>query len=94
MAKIKRINVLSLGKLLAAVNMVLGLLQGLLVTIGSVMGVDMSQGQVPANGMIQQFAIVYFPVLFAVGGFLGGVLTAFIFNIAVKYLGPLEVDVE
>jgi hypothetical protein len=94
MAKIKRINVLSLAKLLAAVNAVLGLIQGGLVTIGSIMGVDMSQGQIPANSMIQQFAIVYFPVLYAVGGFIGGALTAFIFNHAVKLFGPLEVDME
>jgi hypothetical protein len=94
MAKIKRINVLSLGKLLAAINAVLGLIQGGLVTIGSMMGTDMSQGQIPANSLIQQFAIIYFPVLYAVGGFIGGVLTAFIFNNAVKFLGPLEVDLE
>ncbi len=94
MAKIKRINVLSLAKLLASINAVLGLIQGGLVTIGSIMGVDMSQGQIPANSMIQQFAIVYFPVLYAVGGFIGGALTAFIFNYAVKFFGPLEVDME
>ena len=94
MAKIKRINVLSLGKLLAVINAVLGLLMGFLVTAGSVMGIDMTQGQVPANSLIQKFAIIYFPVLYAVGGFLGGVLTAIVFNAAVKYLGPLEVDIE
>jgi hypothetical protein len=44
--------------------------------------------------MVQQFAIVYFPVLYAVGGFIGGILTAVIFNNAVKFLGPLEVDIE
>jgi hypothetical protein len=94
MAKIKRVNVLSLAKLLAAVNAMLGLIQGLLVTLGSSMGVDMSQGQIPANSMMQQFALIYFPVLYAIGGFLGGALTAFIFNHAVKFLGPLEVDIE
>jgi hypothetical protein len=94
MAKIKRVNVLSLGKMLAVINAVLGLIQGLMITSGSVMGVDMSQGQIPANSMIQQFAIVYFPVLYAVGGFIGGVLTAFIFNHAVRFIGPLEVDIE
>jgi hypothetical protein len=94
MAKIKHINVLSLGKILAVINAVLGLIQGLLVTIGSMMGVDMSQGQIPANSLVQQFAIVYFPVLYAVGGFVGGLLTAVIFNHAVKILGPLEVDIE
>ena len=94
MAKIKRINVLSLGKLLAVINAVLGVIQGLLVTLGAGMGVDMSQGQVPANSLIQKFAFIYFPVLYAVGGFLGGVLTAYIFNQAVKLFGPLEVDIE
>jgi hypothetical protein len=48
MAKIKSINVLSLGKILAVVNAVLGLIQGLLVTVGSMTGVDMSQGYGPA----------------------------------------------
>jgi hypothetical protein len=94
MAKIKRVGVLSLAKLLAVVNAVLGLIQGLLVTLGSSMGVDMSQGQMPANSMVQQFAIIYFPVLYAVGGFVGGALTAFIFNNAVKFFGPLDVDME
>jgi len=94
MAKIKHIHVMSLGKLLAVVNAVLGLIQGLLVTLGSTMGVDMSQGQIPSNSLIQQFAIVYFPLLYAVGGFVGGILTAYIFNNAVKLFGPLEVDIE
>ncbi len=94
MAKIKKVHVLSLAKLLAVVNAMLGLIQGILVTIGSTMGVDMSQGQIPANSMIQQFAIIYFPVLYAIGGFLGGALTAFIFNNAVKFFGPLEIDIE
>jgi hypothetical protein len=94
MAKIKRIGVLSMARLLAVVNAVLGLIQGLLVTIGASMGVDMSQGQLPANSMIQQFAILYFPVLYAVGGFVGGALTAFIFNNAVKLFGPLDIDLE
>jgi hypothetical protein len=94
MAKIKNVQVLSLAKLLAVINGVLGFIQGLMVTVGSVMGVDMSQGQVPSNSMTQQFAIVYFPVLYAVGGFIGGALTAFIFNKAVKFFGPLEIDIE
>jgi hypothetical protein len=94
MAKIKRVHVLSLGKLLSVVNAGLGLIQGVLVTIGSTMGVDMSQGQIPSNSMIQHFAIIYFPVLYAVGGFLGGIVTAVLFNQAVKWFGPLDIDIE
>ncbi len=94
MAKIKRVNVLSLGKLLAIINAVLGLVMGFLVTVGALTGVDMSQGQVPADSLIQKFAIIYFPVLYAVGGFLGGILTAAVFNLAAKYFGGLEIDIE
>ena len=94
MAKIKRVNVLSLGKFLAVIYAALGFLMGLLVTLGSMVGIDMSQGQVPSNSLIQKFAIIYFPVLYAVGGFLGGTLTALVFNGVSKYLGGLEVDIE
>ena len=94
MAKIKRVNVLSLGKLLAVINAALGLVMGSLVTVGSLTGVDMTQGQVPADSLIQKFSILYFPVLYAIAGFLGGVLTALAFNLAAKYLGGLEIDIE
>lgn len=94
MAKIKRVNVLSLGKMLSIINAALGLAMGLLVTIGAMTGVDMSQGQVPVGSLIQKFSILYFPVLYAVAGFLGGVLTAVMFNFAAKYFGGLEIDIE
>lgn len=94
MAKIKRVNVLSLGKFLAIINAALGLVTGLFVTLGAMAGVDMSQGQVPPDSLVQKFAIIYFPVLYSVVGFLGGALTAVVFNMAAKAFGGLEVDIE
>ena len=94
MAKIKRVNVLSLGRMLAIINAVLGFMMGLLVTLGSFAGVDMSQGQVPAGSLVQRFAIIYFPVLYSVGGFIGGVVTALIYNAATKLFGGVEIDIE
>jgi hypothetical protein len=39
-------------------------------------------------------AVVLLPILYGVFGFIGGVISAFFFNLAAKYVGGLELEVQ
>ncbi|WMW23059.1 hypothetical protein RE476_04305 [Methanolobus mangrovi] len=92
---INRVGVFSLGKILAAVYGILGLIFGALITLmslgmGSIMG---SQGAF-AGIMFGAGAIIALPIFYGIMGFIGGVIVALIFNAATGIIGGLEIDVE
>jgi hypothetical protein len=40
------------------------------------------------------FSIIFFPIIFAVIGAIGGGLGAVIYNVSARYVGGIEVEVE
>jgi hypothetical protein len=91
--KIKRIGVLSLGVnsaiYLGLFGLVLGLLMALMSMIG---GASMEGGGVLAGmGLL---AIVLFPILYAIAGFIGGLLFALFMNIAFSITGGQDIDLQ
>ena len=100
---IRKIGVMSLGKLMAVMYAGIGLLLGVLYALFAVVGggalmamggqsdAAFSGGMVIGMGLA---AVVVGPVFYGILGFIGGVISAFFFNLAAKYAGGLELEVQ
>lgn len=92
--RLKRIAPLQLGKMLAVVYGILGLLFIPFFLLTSVFA-----RQLPAQQRVGMLAFgvgfaVCAPFLYAAMGFVFGALSAFIYNLVAKWIGGIEVEVE
>jgi hypothetical protein len=98
MITIRRIGVLSLAKLFGAVFGGLGLAGGLLTSglgfLGILLGVS-GDSYFSATSLGTMFAAVFIlPIIYAVLGLIGGIVTAFLCNLALRFGGGLELEAE
>ncbi len=93
---IKRIDVLSAGKISGIIAAALGLIAGLVILLfGSVFSGLMGSeagGSFAALGGIM--GVIILPILYGVLGFIGGALQAFIYNIAAGFVGGIRIETE
>ncbi len=93
---IRRVAPFSLGKLLGALYLLLGLLIGCIVAMVSAIGsslVPADQLPIPYAGVIFGVgAVVAFPLLYGFFGFLGGLLMAALYNVAAGWTGGIELE--
>ncbi|MBF0384491.1 MAG: hypothetical protein HQL27_01340 [Candidatus Omnitrophica bacterium] len=92
MVKIKKMNVLSLAKLMTVIYFFFGLVSGFLFTMAHLFGISL-----PASAQTNTYgaaSVIVLPILYSIVGFLSGLALAFFFNIAVKFVGGLEVEKE
>jgi hypothetical protein len=103
MIKIHRIGVFSLGKVSAILYALFGLLGGVFMTAMSLISMIFGgssrsayssySGSSDIVGVIMGMgAVVCLPILYGVLGFIGGIITAFFTNLALKYAGGLEIE--
>jgi hypothetical protein len=97
MLVIRRIGVLSLGKFFGILYGGLGLLFGLFTSgitlVGIILGGSFSSSSSSAGSAIFTLgAVVCFPILYGIGGFIVGIFTAWIANLALKYSDGLELE--
>jgi hypothetical protein len=91
---LKRIAPLKAGIMLAIVYGILSL-----VFIPFFLMMTAVASRLPPTQRVGMLALgagfaVFLPVLYAVFGFLGGVVSAFIYNVAAKWVGGMEFDIE
>lgn len=100
---IRKIGVLSLAKLMAVMYAGIGLLFGGLYALvaviggGAMLAMGGEEGAAVGGGMmigIGLAAVVFAPVLYGLLGFVGGAISALLFNLAAKYAGGLELEVQ
>lgn len=100
---IRKIGVMSLGKLMAVMYAGIGLLIGVLYALfaviggGAMMAMGGEQNAALGGGMMIGMglaAVVVAPIVYGIFGFIGGVISAFFFNLAAKYAGGLELEVQ
>lgn len=93
---IKHIDVMSAGKVSGIIAAAIGLLAGLLFLLfGSMMsGIAGAEngGMLAAVG--GAMGVVLLPILYAVIGFIGGVLQAFVYNLAARFVGGIRIETE
>jgi hypothetical protein len=104
---VKRIGIFSLAKFFAILYGGLGLIGGLFMSAVSLIGMIFSHnyssaysspsasysGLTSYGGIVTGLgAVVCLPILYGLLGFIGGIVTAFVANIALKLSGGLELD--
>jgi hypothetical protein len=92
---LKRVGVLSVGKILGAMYAVLGLVEGAFVALISLLGASMGErgGWLPFGGL-GIAAIILFPLIAGVLGFIFGIITAALYNVFAGVLGGIEMELQ
>ena len=95
MKKIKKIRPLSFGKILGMVYAIMGLIFGGLVTIVAIFGNTFfaSEGGNIGTVVFGIGAVIFMPIFYGTLGFVFGIISAGIFNIAAKWAGGLEIEI-
>ena len=89
MQKVKRIGVLSLAKIFGLLYALMGLILGALFAVLSLFGFNADE-----TGLFFGTAsIIIFPILYGIMGFVGGLITAFFYNLVASKIGGLEVEI-
>lgn len=99
MTVIKRVNPISIGKLQGILGAVIGLLVGLMFAAisGLITPALEGVGQQAPRGLgvaMGGFAIILMPITYGIGGFIGGIIGGFLYNIVAKWVGGIEIDLE
>jgi len=96
---IKRVGPVSLGKILGIIYAFFGFVAGLFfsffVLMGSILGSAIEDSPEPLVGMIFGVGAVFaFPIFYGLLGFLGGIITAGIYNFVSRWVGGIDVEFE
>jgi len=90
---IKQFGVLSVAKFSAVIGLIWGFVMGLLVALGiGGTAAAMGGGALGAGVGIAGFIMIV--IIGAVGGFVGGAIIAFVYNIVLGFMGGIEMDLE
>lgn len=92
--KIKRIEPISLSKVLGIVYALIGLIIGALITIGALLGTAASSGNKLGGLVFGVGAIIVIPIFYGVLGLIGGFIAAWFYNLASEWVGGIEMEVE
>lgn len=95
---LKRIGVMSCGRVLGALYALMGLVIGGFFTLFSLIATAIGVSSGAEDAWIGAFlgvgAVVLFPLFYGVLGFLGGLLGAFFYNLVAANIGGLELQLE
>ena len=92
--KVKKIRAVSLGKMLGVMYGIMGLIFGGLITIFAILGSSLFTSEKDFGGIFFGIgAIILLPVIYGVLGFILGVIFGWIYNVAARWTGGLEVDI-
>lgn len=100
---IKRIGALSLGKLMGlmygGIGLLIGAIFGLFSLVGGMAGLAAQEGSEGAMGAglmagMGVAAVVIFPLMYGLMGFIGGLISAVFYNLAARFVGGVELDLE
>ncbi len=105
MAKVKKINLISLAKFQAFLMLLVGLVAGILYSFGGlIIDITVSLGLISSTtaetpglsyGTVLAFgALIGMPIIFAAFGFIAGLVEAFLYNVSSKWFGGMEMNFE
>lgn len=91
---VKRVGVLSLGKIVGIIYAIIGLIFGAIITIAALL-VGSTLSSLGFEGdMFGTGAIIILPIVYGILGFILGILIAMVYNLVARYIGALELDME
>ena len=92
---VKQIGVLSAGKMLGALYGILGLLAGGLFTLFAMIGISGSgEGSGQFAFLFGVGAIIIFPLMYGFMGFVGGIISAALYNLLSSVVGGIEIEMS
>ena len=99
--KIRRVGVLSLARIMAILYAGIGFIGGAIFACFALLGVGMATAArhdaslpsfVPA--LFGVGAVILFPIMYGIMGFVGGVLTGWLYNLCAGFVGGVELEME
>jgi hypothetical protein len=95
MIKIKKIGVLSLGKIFGILYAIMGLIGGAFISLVVVSGLlPTSSFSGLIGALVGVGSIVILPIFYGIAGFISGVIMALLYNLVASWVGGLEVETE
>ncbi len=91
---IKKIGVLSLGKIVGVLYAIMGLILGAFMTLASLTIGSMAFHPGMGGMFFGAGAIIILPIFYGILGLITGIITALVFNAATGIIGGLEIEVE
>ena len=85
-----RIGPLSVAKVVAVLYAIFGLIMGAFLSVAALFRAG-GAGVTPLWGV---GAVVFFPVLYGVGGFIATLITAWLYNVVAGAVGGVELDLS
>ncbi len=96
MAIVKRVGVVSFGKVLGVLYALLGLIVGGLLSLLSLAGAFAAQNRGQGVGalMFGAGAIIIVPIFYGLIGFIGGIIVAALYNVVASIAGGIELELD
>ena len=89
--KLKRLGVLSVGLMTGVIYGLIGLIAGIFITLISVVAGGVFD-QAGFGYLLGVGSIIFLPIFYGIAGFIGGLITALIYNLAAKFTGGIEME--
>ena len=92
---IRRFDVISVGKIAGIIAAAFGLIAGIVFFLFGAMFSAFPSQHGAGLGLFGGFmGMITLPIMYGVFGFLGGLIQAFIYNVAAGFVGGVRIDVE
>lgn len=89
---LRRIDPLSLAKILGLLYAILGFLFGAIISLAALAG-SLGQGDDGFLGVLMGLgAVLFIPLFYGAIGFVGGLVTAFLYNLLSRVVGGVKLD--
>ena len=92
MKTIDSVDALSVAKIQGVIAAALGLIVGVIYAV--ILSAMPYGGMMGSGAQFGILSIVIFPIMYAIVGFLGGGIAAFIYNIVAKNIGGIKIELS
>ncbi len=91
---LKHVGVVSCGKMLGAIYLIIGLIAGAIFSLISLLGAAAAPEGHGLPAIFGVGAIVLFPLFYGAIGFIGGIIVAALYNLFAGWLGGIELNLQ
>ena len=88
--KLEKFGILSVAKFTAIYGVLIGLLIGIFMAVLSSMVTNVLGAQIGVSFFTGYLAIITYPLVYGIGGFIMGIISALLFNLIAKMSGGIE----
>jgi len=97
MKEIKKLDIISCAKIHAVVLAIFGLIVGLFIGAFSSLISSFSDDADEVGFKFKSFglfSIIIFPIIYAIAGFIGGLITGAIYNLVAGWVGGIKIELK